>query len=101
MDQKPGKSEKKIGSKIKRARKEVGISQKELAKYLEISDKAISAYEVGRAAPSFEMVQRISKLVHKPIQYFSDDPEANLDVQVKLSRVEQELLEIKKLLSKR
>jgi len=91
-----------IGSRIKKARKEIGLSQKQLASALRLSDKAVSSYEVGRTTPSFETIKKIGKIVHKPIAYFDKDSNPkDLDLQIKIKTVEKELLEIKKLLKKK
>lgn len=90
-----------LGQKIRKARKEVGLSQKQLAGYLKLSDKAISAYEVGRATPSFEILSRIGQTVHKPINYFDAHADTqDIDLQIKIKTIEKELLEIKKLLER-
>lgn len=91
-----------LAQSIRKARKDIGMSQKDFATQLRISDKTVSAYEVGRAIPSFEMLQKISKLVHKPLTYFDADASSDdVDLQIKLQVIEKELLEIKKLLRKR
>ncbi len=91
-----------VGSRIKKARKEMGFSQKQLAGYLRVSDKAVSSYEIGRTTPSFETIKKIGKIVHKPINYFDKDSDPkDLDLQIKIKTIEKELLEIKKLLKKK
>lgn len=91
-----------IGEKIKRARKEAGLSQKQLSHTLQISDKAVSAYEVGRTTPKFETIQKISRVTHKPLAYFGSEIESvDVNLQAKLQTIEKELLEIKQLLKKR
>ena len=95
------RKEKKIGEAIKKARKEIGMSQKEFADILHVSDKTVSSYEVGRADPSFEMMRKMSKSLHKPIGYFADDAPDDIDLQLRLNTIERELLEIKKLLKGR
>ena len=96
------KNELALGNRIKKARKELGISQKQLAGRLRVSDKAVSSYEVGRTAPSFETIKKIGKIVHKPVTYFDKDSDPkDLDLQIKIKIIEKELLEIKKLLKKK
>lgn len=90
-----------VGEAIKKARKETGLSQREFARVLKVSDKTISSYEVGRALPSFEMMKRISRSLHKPISYFDDENSEDLDLQLKFTAIERELLEIKKILKQR
>jgi transcriptional regulator with XRE-family HTH domain len=91
-----------LGQAIREARKEIGMSQKDLAKQLRVSDKTISSYEVGRASPGFGTLTKMSRIVNKPISYFDTDAASDdIDLQIKLRTIERELLEIKKLLSKK
>ena len=94
--------EEQLGKKIKQARSEIGMSQKELGKALRLSDKTISAYEVGRALPGIKILQDLSRVTQRPIGYFLDEPEyQDLDLQLKIKQIEQELLAVKQLLKKR
>lgn len=88
-----------LGERLKKARKERGLSQKELGEAIKLSDKAVSSYEVGRAAPTVDTLKEISRLTYKPISYFvgESDPE-DLDLQLRLNAIERELIEIKQLL---
>ncbi len=91
----------KIAKKLKQARVEAALSQKDLANSLKLSDRTISAYEKGRAMPPLDTLQSISNLTHKSINYFLDediDEGEDLDLQVKLKKIEIELLQIKKAL---
>lgn len=91
-----------LAKKIKRARQASGLSQKELGKVLKLSDKAISSYEVGRAQPSVETLVDLGKVTHKPVSYFFEQiPEEDLDLQLKIKKIEQELLEIKRIVSRK
>jgi len=91
----------KIAKKLRQARVEAALSQKDLADSLKLSDRTISAYEKGRAMPPLDTLQIISNLTHKSINYFLDeeiDDGDDLDLQVKLKKIEIELLQIKKAL---
>ena len=91
----------KIAKKLRQARVEAALSQKDLADSLKLSDRTISAYEKGRAMPPLDTLQSISNLTHKSINYFLDediDEGEDLDLQVKLKKIEIELLQIKKAL---
>jgi transcriptional regulator with XRE-family HTH domain len=90
-----------IGLRIKRARQLAGFSQKELAQFLGLSDKTVSAYEVGRALPGLETLKDLSQVTHQPVSYFVDEEPDDLDLQLRLKKIEQELLEIKKALRDR
>ncbi len=91
-----------IGRKIKTARREADYSQKELAQLLKLSDKTVSAYEVGRAQPSLQTLSRLGKVLHKPINYFLDDAEErDLDFQLRVKKIELDLAKIKKILARK
>lgn len=90
---------KTIGARIKHARLEEGLSQKQLAQKVQLSDKAISSYEVDRAEPSLDMLKKIGKATNRPVRYFLDETaQAEVDLKAKLVKIEQELAEVKKLL---
>jgi transcriptional regulator with XRE-family HTH domain len=91
-----------LARRIKRARHEAGLSQKELGKKLKLSDKAISSYEVARSQPTLDTLRRIGQATQRPITYFVDevDPD-NVDLLLKIKKIEQELLEIKQTLRSR
>lgn len=89
-----------LGTKIKTARKEAGMSQKQLASLLGVSDKAVSAYEVGRAQPPVETLREISNVTYKPVNYFVDINDVEeMSVADRIAKIEHELLEIKKMLA--
>lgn len=89
----------RIGERIKQARQEIGYSQKELGEALRLSDRTVSAYEVGRAQPSLTILQGLSEVTQRPISYFLDEQEyAQIDLKIKIKKIEQELLEIKQAL---
>lgn len=91
----------KIANKLRQARVEAALSQKDLASALQLSDRTISAYEKGRAMPPLDTLQAISDLTHKPVNYFLDEEietQEDLDLQMKIKKIELELLSIKKAL---
>lgn len=65
--------------KIREARRAAGLSQQELSKELGISDKAISAYEVGRSSPPLKVLQKLSAATERPMYWFvaDDSPEVS------------------------
>lgn len=48
---------------LKKARITKGISQKDLAKKLNLSDRAISAYETGRAIPPSSTLAKMAEIL--------------------------------------
>lgn len=89
-----------LAKRIRRAREGAHISQLELGKAIGVSDKAISSYERGRSIPPFNKLKKIAQATEQPMDYFSGDPKLEATIVSKLSKVEKELAEIKKLLKK-
>lgn len=89
-----------IAQRIRDARLEAHLSQLELGKALGVSDKSISAYEMGRSNPSFEKLKRIAYETKRPMSYFTNETVDEALILTKLQSVESELGEIKKLLQK-
>jgi len=91
-----------LKAKIRVARKEAGFSQQDLSDAIGVSDKAISAYEVGRSTPPIKVLERISSATEKPMGYFinvSDDETTMDQILAKLETIEREMVEIRKYLS--
>ena len=63
--------------KIKKARLLAGLSQKDLAQKLGVSDKTISAYEMGRAIPPVLALQKIAEVTKQPLEYFFKQEKLN------------------------
>jgi len=67
---------KKIGQKIKGVRNEMGMSQKDLAEKVGFSSStAMSLIESGERNISIDVLQKISELSGKSIDYFLNDEE--------------------------
>jgi len=94
-----------LGAKIRYARRTAGLSQKQLGNVLQLSDKAVSSYEVNRAVPPVDTLKEISKITAQPLSYFLEDGEVQQgnysSLDEKISSIEQELKEIKALLQRR
>lgn len=89
-----------LGQKIRYARRSLGMSQKELGEMLHLSDKAVSAYEVGRAVPPIETLKDISKFTSKPMSYFiNESTKTEQTIAEKIASIEEELRQIKEMLS--
>lgn len=65
-----------LPKKVRSARKTAGFSQRELAKELGVSNKTISAYELGRATPPSQTLAKISKITATPLESFFDKDES-------------------------
>lgn len=61
---------KKLGKKIKLARVELDLTQMDLAKRISAKQKSISRYENGVSLPSLTTLEKLSKVLKKPMGYF-------------------------------
>ena len=91
----------RLSQRIKQARLMAKLSQIDLAQAVGLSDKSISAYEKGRAAPPFTKLQKIATTTGQTLQYFTEENIDDAIIANKLKSVEEELADIKRLLSKR
>lgn len=88
-----------VAVQIRQARKLANFSQKELGKKLGVSDKTVSAWEVGRAEPSLETLYDLGETTNQPINFFLKDQTEDYSIPSKLAAVEKELRKVRKLLS--
>lgn len=89
--------------KIREARKSSRLSQEELAQVVGVSDKAISAYEVGRSTPPIKVLYKIADATDRPISYFMPGSEEVMSYQEILHDIDgvlNELLRIKDYLAR-
>jgi len=87
---------KTLGLRIREARNAAGLSQQQLAAAVGVSDKTISAYEVGRVDPPLEALDHISQATAHPIIFFLGGEETNLEA--KLEKIALELQAVKRAL---
>ena len=52
-----------IGENIKKFRKEKGYDQKKLAELLNVSNRTVSSWEIGRTEPNMGMVENIASVL--------------------------------------
>ncbi len=90
-----------LAKRIKSARLKTRLSQSNLAVQIGVSDKSISAYEQGRSTPPFEKLKKIASVTNHPLGYFTDDDNENGMIISKLTSIENELIEVRKLLRTR
>ena len=66
-----------IAERIKQLRKERGMTQIELANALGVSNGTVAMWETGKRKPSFDMLDRLSEVFDRRIDYIlgaTDDP---------------------------
>lgn len=59
-----------LGKKIKLARVELDLTQTDLADKIGALQKSVSRYETGAAVPSLETMEKIAKVLKKPVDFF-------------------------------
>lgn len=94
-----GFAEVNLPERIRKARLDAGLSQTDLGNAIGLSDKSISAYEKGRATPPLSKLKGISRETHRPLQYFTGEANQDFSVESKLASIDEQLAEIKKLLT--
>lgn len=98
MSQLKSKSLSELAQRIRNARKQSHLSQAALAKGIGVSDKSISSYEKARSIPPFVKLKKIAEQTHHPISYFMNEDSGEAEISQKLTSIERELLEVKRLL---
>ncbi len=63
---------KKVGINLKKARKKAGLTQVDLANRMNMSPMMISRYEVGLNSIPYKRIEKIAKILGKPVSYFFD-----------------------------
>lgn len=64
---------KQIGNKIQLAREARGMTQSDLAIKLEITQAALSNYELGKRRLYLNQIQKIAEILGQDLSYFIDD----------------------------
>ena len=66
----------RLGEKLREARKYLGLKQEEVAGYLKIPRSALSDIEAGRRRVEVLELTRLAKLYRQPISYLTGEDEA-------------------------
>ncbi len=74
------KTNKEIGEKIKKRRRELGISQEKLAEALNVTYQQVQRYENGTNSLNLLNVQIIADALSVPVSYFFENDERTLKV---------------------
>ena len=61
-----------VGEKIRRIRKEKGLTQKQLGELCGINEVQIRRYEIAKANPKIETIQKIASALGEPLNCFLD-----------------------------
>ncbi len=90
-----------VGKQVRKAREELGISQEILGEKTNYAGPTISQLESGQFRLSLESLEKIAKVLNKPLSFFlPENMEKDYTLPSKLTAVERELAEIKKTITK-
>ena len=89
-----------LAKRIREARRNSHLSQDELGRAIGVSDKSVSAYEQGRSTPPISKLKKIAEATNHPLSYFTQEDNEDALLTSKLSNIERELAEVKRLLLK-
>ena len=101
VDVKNQKKLNELSLRIREARRNAHLSQDELGRAIGVSDKSVSAYEQGRSTPPITKLKKIAESTNHPLSYFTQEDNEEALLASKLANIERELVEVKKLLSKK
>ena len=86
--------------KLRETRLDMGWSQQRLADETGISNKTISAYELGTLSLNLQPIKKLAKALGKPVSYFTEKGSPDYLIESKLRNIEIQLEEVKKLIEK-
>lgn len=90
-----------VGKQVKKAREEISVSQETLGNKAGYAGPTISQLESGQFRISLESLEKIAKVLNKPLSFFlPENVEKDYTLPSKLTAVERELVEIKKAITK-
>ena len=74
----------RLGEKLREARRYMGLTQDEVAQYLKLQRSALSEVEAGSRKVDAIELSRLAKLYRQPVDYFinSDTPVSTLPIDV-------------------
>jgi len=101
VDDKNKKQLNELALRIREARRNAHLSQDELGKSIGVSDKSVSAYEEGRSTPPISKLKKIAEYTNHPLSYFTQEENSEALLASKLSNIERELAEVKRLLKEK
>lgn len=87
-----------LAVRIRAARREAHLSQHELGDGIGVSDKSVSAYEQGRSVPPISKLKKIAETTQHPLSFFTQENINEATITAKLTSIERELSEVKRLL---
>ena len=86
----PGSDEeerRKLGDRLKEARKYLGLKQEEVANYLKIPRTALTDIESGQRRVEAIELTRLARLYRQPVGYFTGEDEASSQLPIDVAHL--------------
>jgi transcriptional regulator with XRE-family HTH domain len=77
----------RLGDRLREARKYLGLKQEEVATYLKIPRTALSDIESGQRRVEVIELTRLAKLYRQPVAYFTGEDEASASLPVDVAHL--------------
>lgn len=93
----PGSDEeerRRLGDRLREARKYLGIKQEEVAAYLKIPRTALTDIESGQRRVEAIELTRLAKLYRQPVAYFTGEDEASASLPVDVAHLARQVADL-------
>ncbi|MGB0452572.1 MAG: helix-turn-helix domain-containing protein [Bacteriovoracaceae bacterium] len=82
-----------VCTKIHKARKDSGLTRESLSESVGVSSTTIQRWENGTSKIFFEDLLKVSKILNKPLSYFSDDEQEASEASPKIESIKELMAE--------
>lgn len=84
----------RLGDRLREARKYLGLKQEEVAAYLKIQRTALTDIESGRRRVEAIELTRLAKLYRQPVAYFTGEDEASAGLPVDVAHLARQAADL-------
>ena len=84
----------RLGDRLKEARKYLGLKQEEVATYLKIPRTALTDIESGQRRVEAIELTRLAKLYRQPVAYFTGEDEATASLPVDVAHLARRVVDL-------
>jgi transcriptional regulator with XRE-family HTH domain len=84
----------RLGDRLKEARKYLGLKQEEVANYLKIPRTALTDIESGQRRVEAIELTRLAKLYRQPVAYFTGEDEASASLPVDVAHLARRVADL-------
>jgi transcriptional regulator with XRE-family HTH domain len=81
----------RLGDRLREARKYLGLKQEEVASYLKIPRTALTDIEAGQRRVEVLELTRLAKLYRQPVAYFTGEDEASASLPIDVAHLARQV----------